>query len=342
MISRASLLGCGMRTALGFDRASSAAAVRAGIATIGEHPFMIDRFGAPMCVTRDAELAPEISGAARLAGLAVPALRAALAPIADQNATVSVLLNFGEDRPGLTPEIVSQTTKLIGAAISDDVKIDRIGSFRGGHAGGLVGIHSAIALIASGKSDMVLVGGVESYLDAGTLEWLDDIEQLHSDGNIYGFCPGEGAGFVLLGHPRHQGLGLDVVGAGTGAEKNLINTEDICLGEGLGDAFQAASETLPEAAKIDRIICDMNGQRYRGSEYGFAVLRTPDLFADAADFETPADCWGDVGAASGLLYAGLALEAEARGYAKGPLTMIWASSDAGRRAAIVLARREAG
>jgi len=50
--------GHGARTPLGLDCRASAAAVRAGISAIADHPFMIDRFGLPMKVTRDAELDP--------------------------------------------------------------------------------------------------------------------------------------------------------------------------------------------------------------------------------------------------------------------------------------------
>lgn len=68
------------------------------------------------------------------------------------------------------------------------------------------------------------------------------------------------------------------------------------------------------------------------------MLRARALFRDAADFEAPADCWGDLGAASGPLYACLAIEAEARGYAKGSRTLIWASSEGGQRGAALLRR----
>jgi len=94
----------------------------------------------------------------------------------------------------------------------------------------------------------------------------------------------------------------------------------------------------PESPKVDRILCDMNGERYRGNEYGFAAIRNPTLFRNAADFETPADCWGDIGAASGPLFVCLAAEAEARNYSKGLQTLVWASSEQGLRAAALLRR----
>ena len=78
---------------------------------------------------------------------------------------------------------------------------------------------------------------------------------------------------------------------------------------------------------IDNAICDLNGEPYRSEEFTFTVLRTQTAFADATRFVTPADCWGDIGAASGPLFANLAIAAAQRGYAKGPRALLWASSD---------------
>ncbi len=83
----------------------------------------------------------------------------------------------------------------------------------------------------------------------------------------------------------------------------------------------------------------MNGERYRGNEYGFAVLGAPRVVPRCSRFcEAPADCWGDLGAACGPLCACMAIEARTRGYAKGPRTLIWASSEGGQRGAAVLRR----
>src|SRR5690606_29155356 len=167
--------------------------------------------------------------------------------------------------------------------------------------------------------------------------------QLHSEENNYGFCPGEAAGFVLLARTETaRRLNLvplvTLVSVASDIEKNLIRTESICLGEGLSATFRSVAQSLHPAEAIDRIICDMNGERYRGNEYGFATLKTPGLCKNAAAFEAPADCWGDVGAASGPLYVSLVVEAEARDYARGPLSLIWASSEGGRRAAAIFRR----
>ncbi|SHN10915.1 beta-ketoacyl synthase N-terminal-like domain-containing protein [Rhizobacter sp. OV335] len=342
------VIGCGARTPVGFHRRSSTAAVRAGISMMAEHPFLIDRFGKPIKVTRDAGLDPQLQGFERLLALAIPAAREALEPLepfvgAVNAPKVSIVLSTGEPRPGQG----TGTSASLADALCDDlaafVHIGRQMHWMGGHAGGIVALETAARLLAEGEADMVLAGGVDSYLFRDTLEWLDDNEQLHSEDNIYGFCPGEAAGFVLVTRAdTAQRFGLtpllSLVSAGSGIEKNLIRTEDICLGEGLSKAFLAAAKPLAQEERIDRVVCDMNGERYRGNEYGFAVLKASKLFRDAAAFEAPADCWGDVGAASGPLYVGLVAAAEERGYAKGPLSLVWASSEGGRRAAAVLRR----
>jgi 3-oxoacyl-[acyl-carrier-protein] synthase-1 len=344
-MARVVIIGCGSRTPLGYDYRSSAAAVRAGIDAITEHPFMVDRFGQPMKVTRDAELDANLTGSARLAALIVPAARAALEGIAEANppAKIALALGVGEQRPGQDAGTGAAVASALCKALDSLSEIIEVRQWMGGHAGGIAAMETAQRLIAEGSAEIVLAAGVDSYLGPETLEWLDETEQLHSEENIYGFCPGEAAGAVLITRAdTARMLGrvplLELVSVGSGIEKNRIKTEDICIGEGLAAAFRAAATPLDGKEKVDRILCDMNGERYRGNEYGFAVLKNAGLFRNAADFEAPADCWGDVGAASGPLYACLIVEAEARGHSKGPLTLIWAGSEAGQRSAAVLRR----
>jgi 3-oxoacyl-[acyl-carrier-protein] synthase-1 len=322
------VIGHGARTPLGFDCRSSAAAVRAGISAIADHPFMIDRVGLPMKVTRDADLDPGWPCTKRIAALAVAAAQEALAAWSPPG-KFALMLNLGEPRPGLPEGTSAEVAQHLGDALQLDVPIRHAME---GHAGGIVAMEAAQRLLETGRAEAVLVGGAESYLDADTLEWLDGEERLHSENNIYGFCPGEGAAFLLLTKPRKDAA-MEIAAIGLGREANLIGTEDVCLGEGLGAAL-AALRVDP----VDRIICDMNGERYRGDEYGFAALRSHALFRNAADFEAPADCWGDLGAASAPLFACLAIEAETRGYAKGPNTLVWASSEGGQRGAAILRR----
>lgn len=338
------IVGTGARTAVGLSAPATAAAARAGIAAMANHPFMIDKMGAPMVVCADPTLPVELETIERFLELAVtPAREALMALLEKSNAPprVSVLLALPEERPGTPGYFQNKFVERFGSALAKEINIQQLTCHSLGHAGGLFCMEQALSLIRSGKSEFCLVGGVDSYLEPETLEWLDELEQLHSETTIWGFCPGEGAGFCLLTSVEvAASLGLAIViellSAASAKEANPIKTETVCIGQGLSEAFKKSLAHLSNKNQVHHTICDMNGEPYRGNEYGFAVLRSPGKFADDADFMTPADCWGDVGAASGPLFAILATFAAKKGYAPGPNTFLWASSEGGLRATALL------
>jgi 3-oxoacyl-[acyl-carrier-protein] synthase-1 len=299
----------------------------------------------PIKVARDTGLDPALTGDRRLVALALPAVLEALAPLAGAAGArpITLLFSTGEARPGqdtATAERVAAELRLLldgGAAFGPTLHL------MGGHAGGTGLIDVAARMIAEGRAELVLAGGVDSYLHPKTLDWLDEDERLHSEGNTYGFCPGEAAGFVLVaGADAVRRLGvaplLALMATGSAKEPNVLKGTGICLGEGLAKAFQMLVTVLGEGHAADRVICDLNGERYRANEYGLAALRVSRLFRNAANFDAPADCWGDVGAASGPLHVCLAVEAESHGYSVGPLTLISSSSESGQRSALLLGR----
>ena len=139
-----------------------------------------------------------------------------------------------------------------------------------------------------------------------------------------------------------QRCGLPVLArirsAATAIEPHPLRSDDPCLGEGLTAVVSAAAGGLkPPQELITATYCDLNGERYRSEEFLYALLRTGAAFVKAHDYIAPADCWGDVGAASGPLFAVLAVASGLRGYAKGDYPLLWAGSDSGYRAAVLLA-----
>ena len=85
----------------------------------------------------------------------------------------------------------------------------------------------------------------------------------------------------------------------------------------------------------------MNGEPYRADEFGFATIRAGGLFRDPSAFTAPADCWGDVGAASGPLFLVLIDAATRKGYAPGPVLAAFTSSESGERCGFVTRARAA-
>jgi 3-oxoacyl-[acyl-carrier-protein] synthase-1 len=345
MATSVSIVAVGARTPLGLRAASAAAAVRAGITALGQHPFMVDGVGDLMPGALDAHLDPRIMGPERLLALAETALREACAPLSAARVPrprLPLYLGLSEVRPGFTTHDAEEIRSGLGGF--DGLPADRleVNVFTGGHAAGLSALAMAVEQMRRGAFEVCLVGGVNSYFQPDTMEWLDANRQLAGAVSRSGFVPGEGAGFCLLMTERARDqLGLralaHVLAVAVGKETKLIKTSDICLGEGLAATVRDAVSGLRlPAGRINDILCDINGERYRSEEWGLVCLRLAQYFDDPTAYLSPAECWGDMDAASGPLFAMLACQAFARGYSKGPRVMLWASSEGGQRGVAVL------
>lgn len=339
------IVGVGARTAAGLNAVSSAAAVRAAISAIEAHPYMVDKVGEPMDVAMVPVPEEGLRGGERFAVLAAPALQEALAPLATlgtRQTPVPLVLGLPEARPGRPPTLDQDLPPALNRLGLTAPPLGRITTMPYGHAAGLMALGVGWQQIQQGHVEFCLAGSVDSYMMPETLEWLDGEKQLMSAENPSGFPPGEAAGFCLMTSTRlARRLGLKilayVVAVATTLEKNRIKTKTICIGEGLTAAIAQVitALNLPQE-KIDFTICDMNGERYRTEEFVFTILRTQAAFVDANNFMTPADCWGDVGAASGPLFASLVVAAGLRGYAEGQRALLWTSSEGGQRSAAIL------
>lgn len=338
------VVSCGARTPLGRCAAPSAAAVRASVNAAGLHPFFIDQAGDRMPAACDSEIEPTVVGPARFLALAEPALREACAWIdraGGRELAMPLFLSLPEHRPGFADQDAAAISFGLQALHDLPVRLTDVRTATGGHAEGLVAMASALHQMERGAIEACLVGGIDSYFHPDTMEWLDDQRQLVGSVSRSAFVPGEAAGFCLLVSETaafRSGLtGPRVRAAAIGSEAKTIKTPQTCLGEGLTQTVtDAVRGVRAPDEQIDKVICDINGERYRGEEWGFVSLRLAHYFVDPTSYTSPADCWGDVGAASGPLFVMLACQAAARGYAKGPLTLVWASSESGLRAATLL------
>lgn len=339
------VVGVGARTPLGLNGPSTAAAVRGAISAIREHPFMIDKAGERMSVAIDPVLPPEIANTDRMYQFADAAMEEALRPLMQsrvQGVSLPIIVGLPEERPGYSAASGDKLVRQLAISQNGPFQFTHGMALHEGHAAGLMAIEKAAEFIQMGQTTWCLAGGVDSYMNADTLEWLDDGGQLMSAENRSGFPPGEGAGFLLLASTAAAAkwklpILAWIVATATAHEEKRIKTETICIGEGLTAAIQGVIEKLSlPGEKINTAYCDMNGERYRSEEFTFTLLRTQLAFVDAIDNVTPADCWGDVGAASGPLFANLAIASGLRGYARGPLPLLWASSECGKRSATVL------
>lgn len=342
-MTKVAAISFGARTAVGLRADTSAAAVRAGISRLQLHPRYVDLAGEGMRLAYDGRLDPGLPLAERMIGLATSALTEAcevLLPLG--RPTLSLFVALPEPRPGYDAAIGQRVQSALVRHAQAFATVEKVVPFPHGHAAGFMALQAAAAELAARRAELAIVGGVDSWLDPATLEWLDLTRQLDSDRNRGGFTPGEAACFTVVGPPdigRRSQLHAQasVLGIGVAREPQPITSLEPCLGLGLCAAVEQATQglRLPEQ-KISTTYCDINGVRYRSEEFMYLPLRQWGPFVDSNQYTAPADCWGDVGAASGPLLLCLSAMSAARGYAKGRYALAWASSLGGTRGAAAI------
>jgi 3-oxoacyl-[acyl-carrier-protein] synthase-1 len=325
--------------------ATSGVAVRAGISGVRKHPFFVDHVGDLIPSAVDGMLDPRLSGPERFIALAKTALGEACMPlerITGRPIKLPVYLGLPELRPGFSEQDALSIRDAVARMADLPMEISEVRFSTKGHASGLSAMAAAVEQINQGALGLCLVGGVDSYFHPDTMEWLDKNRQIVGAESRSAFVPGEGAAFCLLiSGTIAQQLGMSplarVLAASVARETKLIKTSEVCLGEGLTQAIGNAVKGLtPPSQIINDIFCDINGERYRGEEWGFVCLRLPHYFESPTSYACPSVAWGDIGAASGPLFAMLACDAAGRGHNKGTRALLWASSEGGLRAAVVL------
>jgi len=205
----------------------------------------------------------------------------------------------------------------------------------GGHAGAAESLARAAADLAAGRIDLAVVGGVESWLDEDTLQWLMDTGRLKCDAHPSGFQPGEAASLLALrrssGDDRLACLG-----------PVALAQEPRAAFSGLPSFGEASAATiaavLQDAEAPAWLLTDLNGETHRAHEWGSTLvrLRAGRPAFDAPVVWTPAASFGDLGAATVPVAVCTALRAAARGAAPALRAIVRAASDGPDRAAVAL------
>ncbi|HEX5746936.1 MAG TPA: hypothetical protein VFZ09_11885 [Archangium sp.] len=343
MNAQVDLVAVGARTPVGLTAESSAAAVRAGITRYAEYPF-IDPRGEPVVVAADGLLAPRLEGRDRLVPMAQSVLEEIEAKI-DQRilygGRLRVLLALPETRPGFSENDAAWVTDSLAVHLRAKTSNTHVEIAGRGHAGAIRAVEQVRRECSESHDELFLVVGVDSYHHADTFAWLERDRRFAQPGIRNGFTPGEGAGcLALLSAGLRRRLRLPqlavVRGASTAQERLLRDSDTGSFGAAMTQAVEGAIARLDRPREsVDVVYTDINGERYRSEEWGFTALRAPSVWKTPG-YKAPSDCWGDVGAASGALGSILAVQAFARGYARGPRALVMAGSDGGLRGAMLL------
>lgn len=340
--SIAQLITCSAVSPLGLTIDSTGAALRAQLSASVESEY-IDKSGEKALFAFVQTINSHIIGIIRmieLAGVALLPIFEKVEQLKLDYEQVPIFLSLPEPRPGI--ENIHTFLNQFEGFFEIDQQRMHWHLFHDGHAGGLMGLSAAVDFIRSGKGEFCIVGGVDSYWHPESLAWLDSSERLKSDLNLDGFIPGEAAAFILVtSHSAISRLGLksqaEVLNIATAMEPNHFASQNICIGQGLTSVLHSVLKYGSDSSLVaDWTICDLNGESYRATEWGYAYLRSGDYHRDPLEIWHPADSIGDIGAASGAMFVAIAMNALINRYGRGDQTLIWTSSDHGARSAALM------
>lgn len=221
-----------------------------------------------------------------------------------------IILNFPNPQTGFDTELAKA---LYDGLIKQQELIlhsEFAGLLHNDHSGVFVALHEAMELLHQNRLSLCLIGGVDSLLHRETLACLEAAGVLKMESNPTGLIPAEGAGFILLASPSFvEQYGLSVTcwvdRAASAEEPYPWYTEKPNQGEGLSAVL---SHLLDDAHLAPISYCDQNGEAWRAEEWAYAYLRTGHYHGHPLNLHHPADCLGDMGAASGAVLMGLAAE----------------------------------
>ena len=214
---------------------------------------------------------------------------------------------------------------------------------------GRIGIYEIITqfhrMRQTSGCERVLVLAVDSWLDGPSLTYLMTMGRLKSNANPVGLMPGEGAFAVLLEPPRtaqarRAARGPVIRRCGHGQEPHCLLAGERSDGVGLAAQLIRVLRGVSPALDYPIHVLDLNGEAWRGAEWGSTVVRLEDngVNVSAGRQWLPALCVGDVGAGSSVLGIIVAVRAFARNYAPDGAVLVSSSDEHGDVGAMLIER----
>lgn len=344
------IAGLGLISAAGADQAMNVAAVKAGINRYRDSGYFTQqKQPIKMALVPDDAL-PPLSENLLLGGeyslwdqrllqmASLPLIEATAAYQEDQPLPLLLACpeHYAQWPHQLPDSFIKNLAKQSGAAL--DPKLSR--TIQTGRSGLIEALSLAERFLYELNHTWILVGGVDSLQRPALFRgWLDYGRMAGGQGATDTFVPGEGAGFILLTRDPKKALktksgSLALLAPALASEPGHLYSEADYLGEGLN---QAAQQTLAQTRglKIRALYSSMNGESYWAKELGTVLTRNSEHFDDDWELRHPADCYGDLGAASGAALIVLAA-ADAMQAPAAISHLICSSSDHEYRGSVVL------
>lgn len=346
------IAGIGMVTPVGANTAMTAAAVRAEVSAYAETEYT-DPQGLPITMASVPDLAFDTLEADigegdrfdarhyRVIKMAIFALREACA-LRSTKQSIPLLMAMPEAQAGarqVDDEGLIPLIDVLEKNCKPWISADQYRRLHSGRAAGMEAIDFCFRYLADQPNDFFLVGGSDSYRDGARLKVLAEASRLKVPGSLDSFAPGEAAGFLLLTSKPELAMArnghiIALSPPGIAEEPGHLHSKETYRGDGLDQAFKKALGHQPPNS-VHGIYSSMNGENHWAKEYGVAYTRNRDHFRDPVKVEHPADCFGDLGAATVPILIALAAEhlfKDTKAWAH----LVYSSSDSSKRGALVV------
>jgi 3-oxoacyl-[acyl-carrier-protein] synthase-1 len=331
-------------TTVGHDGRMTAAAVRAGISRFSEYDDYLDGRDSPITVARIRGIEDDRNTVERMEEIATLCLENLLNEYFQHSVRRPTHIHLflgaaSEERPGPRYE-ESCFCSMLGI-MENRADKPELQTIPQGNASMHFAIAQAGRLIESKPNALCIIGGIDSLLRESTLNWFEQDGRLKSEsyGRHQGLIAGEAACFMIIedrarAQQANRPVLARIAGLGLAEEPMPRASNPSNRSKGLTEACRAA--LAAEADKdILAVFGDLNGENSRAEEWSMAEMRCFKNRDPHRQLWTPANCYGDIGAAGGVVLANIATQGFVRGWLQSPV-LIFCSDDHGPCGAVVL------
>ena len=331
----------GMVCPVGLNAEAACAAMRAGIARFEELPYL-DNDGEPIVGAMTPGLDADLKFEQRLVEMLAAAISDCLkGQLSTSLETIPLLVGLPESgRPGAQDTLADRVIGQVQEKLQLQFHPLLSRTISKGHTAGFEALGITRNLLKDQKASICLVCGVDSYINARSLLWLDQNWRLKTGENSDGVIPGEAAAAVLI---QRQGTSerkasIKIAGLGFDKERASVLSEEPLLGQGLTKAARTAmAEAGIQIEKIGFRLTDVTGESYGYKEQALVLSRLMRVRREEFPLWHCAENFGDTGAAVGIIQMLVAFYAFQKCYAPGKSAMCFTSADSGERAVALLA-----
>jgi 3-oxoacyl-[acyl-carrier-protein] synthase-1 len=338
------IVATGMVCSIGLTAATACSAIRAKVAGFDELPY-VDNSLEPIIGAPVPGLDSRLKRSERLVELLAMALEDCReSGLVEPTRRIPLLIGLSDPgRPGGGAAWADSIIPDVEARLGLRFDPTRSVTIPGGHTAGFEAFRRARELLVDPAVPACLVCGVDSYVNASSLHWLERHGRLKTLENSDGVIPGEAAACALVVRPAAEPMGdcvARVVGLGFGREEASVMTEEPLLGLGLAAAGRAAlAEAGLTMQDIGFFSSDLSGESYGFREHSLLMCRLLKEPQPCAPLWHNAESIGETGAASGVVQLVVLHQAFRKRYAPGKRVLCTTSADGGARAVAVLERQ---